>query len=210
MTTTKTKVEIAPVVRTINRHSIEYFHIYTDETINKHHRASLNYLRAADQVWNFERDHIILIDNYNPTEHTLSVEAVLDYLAEQGLSPRYWAYEADFVDNAKLLLESVTDKKLKKSYTRYIADHGKFPCSLLTASWYLTRLGIFDGSMIHSTDPTDTFEPATRLINILPEAYKSVEMRAHSLIARSEYGKYQDKIQDLFYAASAHRKIDLF
>lgn len=192
------------------KYSIEYFHVYTDEKIDETHTASLNYLRAAQQAWSVDCDLVVLIDNYNPNQHILSSDDVIEYLHDQGLKPRYWAFEADMVGNAKVLLEKLINKKLKKSYEKYITTHGKYPCSLLTASWYLTRLGRLDGSMVQCTEVGDTFVAAERLISILPEAYKAVEFRAQELILRSEFSESADKIQDLFYPASAHRKIDLF
>lgn len=191
-------------------YSIEYFHIYTDEKIGKGHQASINYLHAAKEAWAVNHDLIILIDNYNPVNHVLHEDEVFDYLREQGVSPRFWAFEGDFTDNAQLLLDNLTNNKLRKSYERYIESHNKYPCSLLTASWYLARLGAHDHSMIRSVDENDSFRHANRLINILPEAYKDVEFRALELILRSNFHDYADHIQDLFYPASAQRKIDLF
>lgn len=190
-------------------YGIEFFHIYTDETITDIHMSSLNYLKSAQRAWDFPQELIILIDNYNPTEHILSQDDVMDFLAEQGLRPKYWAFEADMVGNARVLLENITSPKLKREYTKYVADKNKYPCSLLTAAWYLTRLGKMDASMIKSSDASEYHAPE-RLINILPYAYKEVENRAREVIAKSSFSESVDMIQDLFYPAGSHRKIDLF
>lgn len=192
-------------------YSVEYFHIYTDESISQGHKASLNYLKEAQKAWKLEHDLIVLIDNYNPENHVLSEEDVLTYLESEGLSPDYFAFEADMVENAKLLVESISDRKLKKNYLRYIDSHGKYPCSLLTASWYLTRLGKYssEGGKIKSAKGK-AYRPADRLINILPQDYSEVEKRARQILLHSHWPEAAEMIQNLFYPAGSHRKIDLF
>jgi hypothetical protein len=114
------------------------------------------------------------------------------------------------VENAQILLDSLTSHKLKKSYTAYIQKNNKYPCSLLTATWYLTRLGVFEyKGKIQTTNGTE-FVPADRLLNILPIDYKSVEQRAQKIIKNSPWGDCADRIQDLFYPEGSHRKVDLF
>jgi hypothetical protein len=191
------------------RYNIEYFHIYTDETIEARHKEGLDSLKAIQQSWSFEYDKVVLIDNYNPVEHITSANDVLTYLGGQGMLPDFWAYEGDMIENAKLFLDSIKEGKLKRSYIRYIENKGKYPCSLLTATWYLTRLGRFDTSVIQSTD-NKKYMPAKRLFNLLPEDYKPVEERASELILNSPYAAEADKIQDFFYPVSAGRALDLF
>lgn len=125
------------------------------------------------------------------------------------MSPDYWAYEKDMIENARTLLDSVTSNKLKRSYQDYVANN-KYPCSLLTASWYLTRLGFLDSSAIKCLSPGDTYAPAERLINMLPRDYRGVESRALKLIAKSQFAEAADKIQDLFYEVDSGRSLELF
>lgn len=191
-------------------YSIEFFHIYTDETINDSHKASLNYLNAAREAWNVDADLVILIDNYNPTSHTLSVDGVFDYLAESGYPSLFYAYEADMVSAAQALLDSLTSAKLRKKYLNYINGHGKYPCSLLTAAWYLTRLGVFSQDTIKARNMDTEIRPADRLLSVLPKDYREVEMKALKLIKNSEWSHCADKIQALFYPEGSHRKVDLF
>ncbi|MCA9324570.1 hypothetical protein KDA23_00675 [Candidatus Saccharibacteria bacterium] len=191
------------------RYNVEYFHIYTDEKIETRHVEGLESLRALHQAWSFDYDKILLIDNYNPTLHTLSAQQVLEYLASKGMSPDFWAYEGDLVENAKLLLEQMNESKLKRSYLKYIDAHNKYPCSLLTAAWYLTRLGKLDTSVIRSVSDT-VYVPADRLFNLLPEDYKPVEDRANKVILSSNFAAEADKVQDLFYPVSAGRALELF
>lgn len=201
-----------PLARPITpqpRYNIEYFHIYTDEVIEDRHKEGLDSLKAIQQSWSFEYDKIVLIDNYNPTNHITSADDVLTYLDDAGMLPDFWAYEGDMIENAQKFLDSMPASKLKRSYLRYIENKGKYPCSLLTATWYLTRLGKFDMAVIKSTN-NQQYMPAKRLFNLLPEDYKPVEDRAFELILHSPYAKEADKIQDLFYPVTAGRSLDLF
>lgn len=193
-----------------DRYNVEFFHIYTDEKIEGRHTQSIEHLHDLDQAWSFDYDRVIMIDNYNPKTHTLDYQEVLKHLEEQGVAPDFWVFEADMLANAQILLDSVTNNKLKKSYRQYIEKHNKYPCSLLTASWYLTRLGRLDPSVLRATNTEQKFIPATRLFNLLPADYKSVEDRARRLILNSPYASDNDKIQHLFYAADAGRMVKLF
>ncbi len=192
-----------------SRHSVEFFHIYSDEKIDTSHKASINYVKSAMKAWDFDYDLLVLIDDYNPDTHSLDLNEVFSYLESQGVPPTHWAREADMVTGAEKVLESLTDNKLKKQYRKYIKTHQKYPCSLLTATWYLTRLGKLSNEAIQSVDSAP-FIPSNYLINILPESYKDVEQRALKIIARSTYNDVVYRIQNLYYTSSAHRKLDLF
>lgn len=193
-------------------YSVEFFHIYTDEIINGRHTMGLEYLKAIEATWSLNYKRIILVDNYNPDYHTLSAEDVLKYLEKQKMLPDYWAYEKDLVNNAQLFLESVSNRKLRNSYLRYVEKTNKYPCSLLTAAWYLTRLGYLEaGDIIKSTNSVNPdYKVVDRLFNLLPQDYKNIEERAKELILKSEYSEAADKIQDLFYPADSGRASDLF
>lgn len=192
------------------KYSIEFFHIYTDEQIGPEHNASIEYLREASTAWKVDHNLIVMIDNYNPTTHILSADMVFEHLQNNGVMPSFWAFEGDMPQNAKTLLESLPNNKLRRSYEKYIDKNGKYPCSLLTASWYLTRLGVFDTEPIRSTEQGRSYEAADRLINILPLGYKEVELRAKKIIAASPFANQAHNIQDLFYEADTLRKIELF
>jgi hypothetical protein len=191
-------------------YSVEFFHIYTDEKINQVHEASVYYLQEAKKAWHFTGELILLIDDYNPTEHTLEAREVLNYLRQEGVYPAFWAYEGDLIENAKLLLSRISSPKLKKSYHNYIEKHDKYPCSLLTATWYLTRLGALPyAETIRSTSDSE-YKPADRLINILPQDYEKIELKAMGLIRESEFGGMEDRIQDLFFPISSGRQDSLW
>lgn len=202
--------EIAQEIPPQPRYGVEFFHIYTDEIIDVRHKEGLESLRQVQESWSFEFDKIVLIDDYNPTTHTTTADDVLQYLESESMLPQFWAYESDMIDNAEALLLSIPDCKLKRSYQKYIEKNKKYPCSLLTTTWYLTRLGHFDYSVIRSTSPTQEYVPPHRLFNFLPEDYKPIEDRAIELIQESPYHLSADNIQDLFYPISAGRALELF
>ena len=193
------------------QYSIEFFHIYTDEKIGDVHTASLDYLKGLQKSWgDLSSSLIVLIDDYNPTKHTLSKKDVIDYLTQESMIPHFWAMESAMVPSANILLEEITDKKLQNSYRSYIAKNKKYPCSLLTAAWYLTRLGQLDDNGVINGLSEDIYIPADRLINILPSSCKQVEKRTRKLILKSKYADLADNIQDLFYPTYEHGKADLF
>lgn len=209
----KDSVLVASVSPKVADYSMEYFHIYTDEHIDEWHEQGLEIMRTLEKSWKFDYNKIVLIDNYNPTETNITVDEILGYLQDKGMQPDHWAYEGDIVSNAKLFLDSLPESKMKRSYIKYVEQHGKYPCSLLTATWYLTRLGHFPSDMIKPVkvgDDTTAHPSARRLFNILPESYIPVEARATRLIAASPYKHEIYNIQDFFYPTGTNRAVDLF
>ena len=182
-------------------YSVEFFHIYTDENISKRHTKSIEYLDTLQKKWSFPFTKIVLIDDYNPVRNIITGGEIISYLDSRSMIPDYFAYESDLIGNADIFLESITSARILKSYTRYIQNHGKYPCSLLTASWYLTRLGYLDwNKVIQVSDKSNRpFEASTRIINILPSDYKAIEKLALRLIQNSNYAAAIDKIEDMFY-----------
>ena len=183
-------------------YSVEFFHIYSDENISERHIKSLEYLGELQITWSFPYSRIVLIDDYNPDEKIIGVEEIIAYLDANSMHPDYFAYESDLINNANILLESIRDAKTYRSYTKYIQHHNKYPCSLLTASWYLTRLGYLDSTtVIRTTHKSDNpYTASKRLINILPDYYQPIEKLANQLILKSSYSAASDRIEDLFYS----------
>ncbi len=198
-------------VATKTSYSVEFFHIYTDETISPVHTRSLEYLKETQDIWQVDASTIIMIDNYNPKVHTITPDEIFTFLEGEGAKPDYWAFEGDLTGNAEKLLESLTNARLQRNYRQYVLNHNKYPCSLLTATWYLTRLGVFEtNGIIKKCAANEEYKPAQYLINILPEVYKPIEDRAHELISASKYAPSSNYIQALFYPSETNRTLDLF
>ena len=193
------------------QYNVEYFHIYTDEMISDRQLAGLEYLKAIEKTWSFEYKRIILIDNYNPVKHTLSEDVVFKFLQSHDMVPHYWAFEGNLINNANTFLSFIKNKKLVHSYVKYIDKTNKYPCSLLTATWYLTRLGYLDPTnVIITVNDGDKYESADYLLNLLPQDYRGVEKRARGLILNSKFMNAADKIQDLFYPVEKNKESSLF
>jgi hypothetical protein len=214
-TTKQTTIERGTVKKQkvkMPKYSIEFFHIYMDETIGPQHTASIDYLRKVQEAWS-NHELTILLDDYNAKEKNITPDEILEFLDSRGVKPDFWAYESELVANSNILLDKITKPKLKDQYLRYISQRHKYPCSLLAASWYLTRLGKLDHEgVLRSPNGgnLNNFVPAGRLINILPLSFKPVEERILNLIANSEFSECKDKIQDLFYSSDANGIRKLF
>lgn len=208
----KQKIVLNKDVERKLKYGVEFFHIYIDEKINKHHMKSIEYLKTMKDVWEIDSQLILLIDNYNPTKKVTDVDTILKFLQLNDVEPDYWAFEASLSRFADEVLEGMTDIHLRKNYSKYIDDHKKLPCSLLTATWYLLRLGALEGyeEVINPVGKNGLYVPVDRLINILPFEYKAIELKVLKIIKSSQYGVYADKIQDLFYSSKQQHKLDLF
>jgi len=189
------------------KYNVEFFHIYTDQKISPEHIAGIEYLKTISKDWDFEYELIILIDDYNPLKKIISTDEIINYLDINKVMPDYYAFEKDMVNNANELIKHIDNKHLKRSYEKYISKSSKYPCSLLTATWYLTRLGRFEAQHIihNAAGDNKVFCPADRLVNILPENYKAIEERASNLIAHSAFTTDSLKIENIYIPINSNR-----
>jgi len=75
----------------------------------------------------------------------------------------------------------IIGEKRRRSITRWSEKHGgKLPCSLMTAAWYLTRLGVFP---MPPDRLNDALAPAaSNLLNVLPDIYQDNEREVLHLL----------------------------
>jgi hypothetical protein len=102
---------------------------------------------------------------------------------------------------ADTFLQAIEKPKITRMYRSYITRKGKYPCSLLTATWYLVRLGRIDGSSILHKNSQLSLDMAAadKLINILPSSFKDVEKEAHKLIGFSKFKEDRFKIEPILF-----------
>jgi hypothetical protein len=194
------------------RYSIEYSHIYTDDTVGREHSDSIRQLAAIKQELGLQSHPqsyslVVLIDNYNPTTHILDPADVPDLLEQSGARPDYVGLESELAHYGPILLADLTQPRLERSYSSYIASRGKSPCSFLVAIWYLMRFGVYTPSREHQVYSKTSLRAvpfvADQLINILPLRYQSIEDRAVALIAATPYAHLTDRISSRYYETSS-------
>ena len=182
--------------------SIETSHIYTNETFSGEHKKSVDKFRRYKKTMDPDKTYssVVLIDNYNSTEHLLDVEDFLAQLDEMGAKPDFYAYEADMRNYADDMLSIIEDSRIKKSYESYINGKNTYPCSFMTAIWYLIRLGYFtpDAGIINVRNG-EKFASADYLINILPERFRSVEAQTLKLINASKGSDLSHRVDYVFF-----------
>jgi hypothetical protein len=182
-------------------YSIEYAHIYTDEKVNGNHQESIEALKEIKSASSSIVSTVVLIDDYNADSRSFSTDYFLERLRQMGEQPDFFAYESDLLPLADDLLSVIEKPKIERMYRSYIARKGKYPCSLLTATWYLVRLGRIDGSHIlyKNSELSLDMAVADKLINILPSSFKGVEKDAHGLIGFSKFKDDRFKIEPVLF-----------
>lgn len=185
-------------------YSIEYSHIYTNEAFSNEHKQSVAKLKNyLPQLEGKSVDKVVFIDNYNSTEHLLDIDRFLQSIKEEGVTHDYYVFEADMAPYKDMLLDVIENDKIRREYDRYITNKDKIPCSFMTAVWYLIRLGFFplNDGIIHGKNSTE-FLPARKVINVLPERFRSVELKALELVGSTKYGESIKDIDFLFFDSS--------
>lgn len=181
-------------------YSIELSHIYTNERYSEEHRSSVELLKKQEMAFGTgESQTCVMIDNYNPTEHLLDVDNFFEELKKDGIVPDYFAYEADMIRHRDRLLGDIGDNRIYKSYRSYAEKRDKMPCSFMTAIWYLVRLGIYEPDGIITSLGDNNFIPAEKLVSILPERFRSVEMQTQKLLQSIKDHDLAGKVDYYFY-----------
>lgn len=189
-------------MKTNTNYSIEFGHIYVDETYSHEHELGahkalelIEEYKAQDKSYSVN----LLIDDYNPEESLLDVEALVNKHQEFGIPPNFIAGEAGLAAYKDDLFDLITNNKIKKNYSRYIqGKNGKIPCSFMVAVWYLIRLGVIP---LRKEDPIvyngydSELLVSERLVNILPERFKGVEDQAIKIIKGTRESQAADKIE---------------
>lgn len=180
--------------------SVEFSHIYTNEAFSDEHRQSIQNLKEyLPKLKDEDFQTCVFIDNYNSTEDLLDIDDFLVRLKNEGVQPDYYAYEADMAKYTEKLLNIIQDKRLRKSYEKYISQKNTLPCSFMTAIWYLIRLGVFDRDAIVYN--SEDFIPAEALINVLPERFRIVEAKTLDIINSTNNSDAIGKIDYIFYGS---------
>jgi hypothetical protein len=166
-------------------YSIEYCHIYTNEDISGEHIASVEALKAV--VGDLRNQGVtynlcVMVDDYSFPETSLSFDygRLFRWLAGQQAPPHFLIREGSLAAAADEVVRAIYSQKRQRALRSYI-ERKRYPCSLLTAAWYLARLGKLQ------TVPEPKILHARRLINILPGRFEPYECEARAILADTPY-----------------------
>lgn len=165
--------------------SVELLHIYGDEQIGEEHTSDISRYLEMCLVLPESHSVVVLIDDYNTPLNPRLPELAISLLVSHGVGVAHVAMESALVPNAEHLVSTLTSRRLRESHVKYREHKGVWPCSLLTAAWYLTRLGRLPASGIFLPVDHQVWSPAAKVVNILPEGYRAVEKRAAQIMRAS-------------------------
>ena len=128
----------------------------------------------------------VLIDDYNTSQK--SFDPVVEQLEQIGTRPDVICSEASLIDTALNMIDHMPDSRIRRSILRYLNSHGKWPCSMLTASWYAVRLDLLPvpSNLVLAGDVDSVF--GERLINILDIQFAGVEREALRIVDEFHLG----------------------
>lgn len=181
------------------QYSIEFCHIYTNQTISSEHLQSVHYLREIVETLRegWTTYHLCaMVDDYSFPDHSFNYMGLRDWMKLLEVEPHFMIRESELLVCADEFLASLPDGKRKRALLSYI-KRKRYPCSLLTAAWYLARLG-----KLPTTSPP-VIAPATQLINILPRHLEPSEQEARRIIRESPFRQSLDVINNYYFELSS-------
>lgn len=187
--------------------NIEFAHIYVDEQFGDSQKQSIEVLKTTLKLKEYSyRDYTltVLVDDYHPNLYIFDLYDFIIQLEGYNVKPDYICFESRLIDDCNSLIDQF-DKKLSRKFSRYIKNKNKYPCSLLTAVWYLKRLGLMDindNELIYlGPDSSRPFKPfvGNELITILPLKFKDMEMSSINILKYLLSKEDLDRIKLIFY-----------
>jgi hypothetical protein len=179
--------------------SIEFFHIYTDEVVDKEKLESLQIYRDLIKSFTTPYYSCILIDDYTPKVHyseniIQTKDSVNRFMLEEGIKLNVMQYESDLSNDCELVLNKIHHKDAK-NYRRLIEKNGYLPCSLFVLTWYLLRLGVIKSETIQ-------LPRSEKLVNILPIRYKAVDEIVLKALQRSAFSYIIPSIEGKYFESA--------
>jgi len=169
--------------------SIEYAHIYSNSKIHEEHELSLKVLKEVRQS---SESLVVMVDDYSFPDPTFNYGMFVEWLTAKGYPPHLVIRESQLIPQCDEVLRIMNEDRLKDEIVTYIQEK-KYPCSLFIASWYLLRLGILE----HPSFPKSEY--AKRLINILPESFRSFEEKGFEIIRSTAYAEALERIENKYF-----------
>lgn len=184
-------------------YSVEISHIYLDQSFSNDQIKSIQHFNQMSEMWNQPITVALLLDDYNIKEVRTTPTQIFQELKKLSIEPDYYVLEKDLIKYADEFLNHIKVPKIKRQYETYIQKQRKYPCSLLTAIWYLLRLGYIadDKKIVNFLKPDHSFKPASKVVNFLPEYFSDVEKKCEKLIHASSFSKASHHIKNVFYPA---------
>ncbi len=185
--------------------SVEISHTYLDQAFSLEQEQSIERFLYESKKWADPHQEVVLFDDYNIKHQKTTHEDILRELGKHQAMPKYYAFEKDMIVYVNQLLSNVVVPKVRRQYETYIQKYNRYPCSLLTAVWYLVRLGyiVDTNQALKPTDGQGIFVPASELINFLPNYFSGVEDKARKLIGATQFEGAADRIRNIYFDAGS-------
>lgn len=178
----------------MKKYSIEYSHIYTNESPDKEHDTYIGILRdIIEDIPSPEISLVVMVDDYSFPDPSFDYDRFFGWLREENVHPNITIRESQLIPYCDSVITLIQNERLQKQIRDYIISSKKYPCSLFIATWYLIRLWIIPSILL----PTD--ETAENLINILPESFRPFEEKGFEIIRNTEYTSMVWKIENKYF-----------
>lgn len=180
----KYKQEITAVIKQLRAFcgqaiDLEGGHIYSDESISEHYVGQLRKTALLKDILmnsghGFDVETTLFVDNYHPTEHTLSIPSYLKMAAMQGLNFDHVFFEAAMVPQAEKHIQTLqaagatkmhNDNLALKTGEHLIKADGSLSCGVLDATLSKTKLARVAAGVI-----------------VLPDEYKAQQRNMRAIL----------------------------
>lgn len=178
----------------MKKYSVEYAHIYTNESSSKEHDICIEILReVTGNIQNGEVSLVVMVDDYSFPDPSFDYGVFFWWLLEEDVHPNVTIRESQLIPHCDTVIKLIQNEKLQLQIRDYIVSSRKYPCSLFIATWYLIRLWQIPSILIPTT------ETAENLINILPESFRPFEEKGFEIIKNTPYQNLLEKIENRYF-----------
>jgi hypothetical protein len=134
---------------------------------------------------------VLLVDDTTHEDKSFDFEAYGNWFRSKGFDPNLVAQESQIVDECDRLFDIIDFDKLDQKLSAELKAN-KYISQLFIAAWCLMRLGRIESGIL------DQDLQAERIVNILPESFRSGEEDSLAIIRATPYAEAANLINYIY------------
>ena len=190
-----------------NSLSIEYGHFYITQGIGAEQFQGISLVKKLFGARMHEKTLTVLIDDRPLGASAIASEEIREKLSVKERRPDWLVCESGLTEAAATLVDEIPEELLKSGEIGVDLVLGKerirlwrkgterlYSCPLLSAAWHLCRLGEIGLPKTAAVLNGEAPFAGESALAVLPEKYRKVEEKAHTIISVTSYAEAISRI----------------
>ena len=206
----------------MNDVSVEFCHIYQDQSFGEEQQRSISLLKdVLQELERKQKTYVtsVLVDDFHVEKEKWELTLLLENMKSHHIMPDMIAMESQFTTVAEGIISLIPEKYKRREYFRKEKKHVMFfcdeyhkfalkdsyeqedvhKCVILSCAWLLCKLGHYAFPANSITYRDASCVQSHEVISILDKKYEKVERQVLHLLSAIGLEKEREKINYVFY-----------